>query len=129
MAIRRSRKDEEPFIFPHQMTAQERQALRDAQTPDAILQKLQDGGSRITATTMAFKKTAAQFRAEAEMYEEALRADVAKESFTRRLDLEKTLEVLQQEVTRLERDNKKLHTQLGQATAARAAAIESRPTR
>lgn len=128
MAIRR-RRDEEPFVFPHQMTAAERQALKDAQTPDAIMRKLQDGGSRITATTMAFKKTAAQFRAEAEMYEEALRAEVSKEAFTRRLDLEKTVEVLQQEVVKLERDNKKLHTQLGQATAARALATESRPTR
>jgi hypothetical protein len=92
--------------------------------PGSILDKLQDGGKGIQVTTLAFKKVAAQMRAEAEAYEESLRAELAKEAYARRMDLEKEVDVLRQENNALARDNKNLHTRLGRATA-RGALAES----
>ena len=129
MATLRKRRDEEPFVFPHQMTAEERTALKEGGTPDSILRKLQDNGGRISTTTLAFKKVAAQMRAEAEMYEEALRAEQAKEAFAKRLDVEKQVLVQQEELAKMEREIKRLNSQLNRATASRALAESSEGTR
>jgi predicted RNase H-like nuclease (RuvC/YqgF family) len=102
------------------MTAAERQALKDAKTPEAILKKLQDGGNKIQVTTMAFKKVAAQERARAEMFEESLRAELAEAAYARQLDLGKEVSVLKQEISAIERENKQLHAKLNRATASRA---------
>jgi hypothetical protein len=128
MAALRKRRDDEPFIFPHQMTAEEREALKAGGTPDSILRRIQEGKG-VTTTTMAFKKVAAQMRAEAEMYEETLRADRAKREFAKELDLTKTVVVQQEELAKMEKEIKRLNTRLGQATATRALAEPSEGTR
>lgn len=127
----RKRGNGEVFIFPHQLTAAERTALKTAAVPDNILKVLQEhkGGQGVQATTLAFKKAAAVHRAKREMYEEALAGELAEEAYARRLDLEKELEVLRRENNQLARDNKTLNTKLGRATAAGALAESGEGTR